>query len=127
MTNRTIPFEIPNVNHGLVEVKGLLHFKKEELVLEFDERDAIVGIIKSSLKERSIPFSELESISFKKKFFSNVVEISGRSMKSLQDIPGSQQGSCKLKIKRKNRDEAERVVSSIRVALSEFKLREMEE
>ncbi len=39
MTNRTIPFEIPDVNHGFVEVKGLLHVKENSLVLEFDQRD----------------------------------------------------------------------------------------
>lgn len=127
MMNRTIPFEIPDVNHGLVEVKGLLHFRKEELVLEFDQRDAFVGIIKSELKEKSIPFSEVDSIRYKKKFLSGAIEISGRSMKSLNDIPGSKQGQCKLKVARKDREEAERLVSSIRVSLSEYKLREMEE
>lgn len=127
MMNRTIPFEIPDVNHGLVEVKGLLHFRKEEIILEFDKRDALIGIWKSELKERRIAFSEIQSIAFKKKFFSTFIEISGRSMKSLQDIPGAEQGNCRLKIKRKDRDEAERLLSTARLNLSEYKLRELEE
>lgn len=122
MTNRTIPFEIPDVNHGFVEVKGLLHVKENSLVLEFDQRDAFVGVIKSDLKEVSIPFSEIDSLRVIKKFWSMRVEISGTSMRSLREVPGSEQGRCVLKIKRKHRDEAIDVISSARVALSEYKL-----
>lgn len=127
MNRRTIPFEIPDVNHGFVEVKGLLHVNSNELVLEFDERDAFMGVIKSDLKEVRIPFSDIEAIEVKKRFFSMRAEIISTSMRTLQDVPGADQGRVKMKIRRKNRDEAERVFSKARLALSEYKLNEMEE
>lgn len=127
MNNRTVPFEIPDVNHGFVEVKGLLHVKKEALSLEFDQRDAFIGVIKSDLKEVTIPFSEIDSLRIKKRFWSTKVEITGTSMRSLREIPGAEQGRCTLKIKRKNREAAENVLSNARLALSEFKLRRLDE
>lgn len=122
-----IPFEIPNVNHGMVRVKGLLHIKKEKLVLEFDKKDGFVGIIKSGVQEAEIPYGELESISYNKKFFRGEIILDGKSMKTFKDVPGAEQGTCRLKISRKHRKDAEQAVRSARVVLSEFKLKEMDE
>lgn len=127
MTKQTLPFEIPDVKHGFAEVKGLLRTADEAIILEFDERDAFLGIIKSEVQERTIPFSEIQSLEFKKKFFTTKIVITGRSMRSLEGIPGVEQARCTLKIKKKDRPEAERMISSLRVALSEYRLREMEE
>lgn len=127
MAQRLIPFEIPNVNFGLVEVKGLLHIKKDELLLEFNETDAFGGLIKSELREISIPFDEIDSIHYKKGMFSSKIEIVGKSMRSLMEVPGSDQGRSTLKVKRKNREAAEKALSAARLSLSEYKLNQLGE
>ncbi len=124
--NRPLPFEIPNVNHGIVVVKGLFHLKNESLVLEFDKRDGFVGIMKSDLEEVVIPFQEIASITFIKKLFTTRIEIVGSSMKSLHNIPGAEQGRISLKVKHKDRKLAESLMSHARLKLSEFKLDELE-
>lgn len=126
MTSRSIPFEIPDVNHGFVEVKGLLHFKNDKLILEFDQKDSFVGIIKSGVKAVEIPFKEIDSLRIFRKWFQTRVEILGKSMKIFEDVPGSDQGRVLLKIRKKDRDLAENVISSARVRLSEFKLDELD-
>lgn len=125
--NKPLPFEIPNVNHGIVVIKGLLHLKKSAIALEFDKRDGFVGILKSDLEEVVVPFSDIDSITLIKKLFITRVEIVGSSMKSLHNIPGSEQGRVLLKIKRKHRKLAESLLSSARLNLSEFKLTQLEE
>ena len=125
--NRPLPFEIPNVNHGIVVVKGLFHLKNETIVLEFDKRDGFVGIMKSDLEEVVIPFQEIASITFIKKLFTTRIEIVGSSMKSLHNIPGAEQGRISLKLKRKDRKLAEKLMSHARLKLSEFKLKELDD
>lgn len=127
MNSRSIPFEIPNVNHGFVIVKGLFHIKDEELVLEFDERDGFVGVMKSDLKVVTVPFSEVDSITLIKKLFITNIEIIASSMKSFQNVPGAEQGRIVMKISRKDRQRAESILSNARLKLSEYKLKKMDE
>lgn len=127
MKRRSVPFEIPNVNHGFVVVKGLFHIKERKIVLEFDERDGFVGFMKSDIKEIEVPFSEIDSISGTKKWFSYRIEIVASSMKTFQDIPGAEQGKLTLKVHRKDRKLAEGVISSGRLRLSEYKLNQLEQ
>jgi hypothetical protein len=126
MKRRSVPFEIPNVNHGFVVVKGLFHLRDGKIVLEFDERDGFVGFMKSEIKELEVPFSEIDSISGKRKWFSYKVEITAKSMKTFRDIPGAEQGKLTLKVQRKDRDLAGEVVSTGRLKLSEFRLDELD-
>ena len=126
MTSRSVPFEIPDVNHVFVEVKGLLSFKNDKLILEFDQKDSFAGILKSGVKAVEVPFSEVDSLRIYRKWFRTTVEILGKSMKIFEEIPGSNQGRVLLKIKRKDRELAENVISSARVRLSEYKLDELD-
>ncbi|MCG2588006.1 hypothetical protein [Rhodohalobacter sulfatireducens] len=96
-------------------------------MLEFEIKDAIGGFIKSDLKEVEIPFDEIESIAYKKGIWGGTVKIEGNSMRTFEEIPESEQGRCELKIKRKDRNEAETSISSARVALSEYKLDKLDE
>jgi hypothetical protein len=127
LQNKPIPFHLSNVNHGLAEVQGLIHIKKNHLILEFEIKDALGGFIKSDLKEIDIPFDEIESLTYKKGLWGASVKIEGNSMRTFEEIPESEQGRCELKIKRKDRNEAEKSISSARVALSEFKLNKLDE
>lgn len=126
MKSRSIPFEIPDVNHGFVQVKGLLQVKDDKIVLEFDQKDSILGILKSDMKEVMVPYSEIDSMRIFKKWFQTRVEILGKSMKVFKDVPGAEQGRLLLKVSRKDRDLAEDIISSARVRLSEYKLDELD-
>lgn len=121
-SNKTVPFIIPEINNGFQQAEGLLKVNKEQLELEFEVKDSILGVIKSGLKETVIPFSELKSIEFKKGWFSTKIILNGTSMKTFKDLPGSELASCTLKVKRKHRDEAESLISQARLQLSEYKL-----
>lgn len=127
MQKKPIPFHLSNVNHGLAEVQGLIHIKNNHLILEFEVKDAFGGFIKSDLKEIDIPFDEIESLTYKKGFWGGTVKIEGNSMRTFEEIPESEQGRCELKIKRKDRDQAQQSISSARVALSEHKLSKLDE
>lgn len=123
---KTVPFVIPEINHGFQQAEGLLKLGKEQLEMEFEVKDAILGIIKSGVKDTAIPFSDLKSIDFKKGWFSAKIILEGTSMKVFNDLPGTELATCTLKVKRKHREEAEKLISQARLQLSEYKLDQFE-
>lgn len=124
--SRSIPFEIPEVSHGFQEAKGLMSLTEKGIALEFEVQDAILGVIKSGIRHVEIPYSGLESIEFKKGWFSSKIILSATSMKVFEEIPGADVATCELKVKRKHREEARSLISKARVNLSEYKLDQMD-
>lgn len=126
-SNKTVPFTIPEINYGFQQAEGLLKLGKEQLELEFEVKDAILGIIKSGVEEVVIPFSDLNAMNFKTGWFSAKIILEGTSMKVFRDLPGTELATCTLKVKRKHRDEAENLMSRARLQFSEYKLDRFDE
>ncbi len=116
-----------DVNHGFQTAGGLIKLEDEQLVVEYQTKDAFLEVIKSDVKEVRIPLRELQSVEFKKGWFSSKILLEGRSMWVLNDLPGADQGECALKIKRKDKKDAENLVSKIRIVMSELKLKDLDE
>ncbi|NIT60631.1 MAG: hypothetical protein GWN00_31845 [Aliifodinibius sp.] len=122
----SVPVEIPNINHGFQVAKGLLKVKEDGLHFEFEVKDSFVGMITSGVQSSIIPYTDLENVRFEKGWWNGKVILEGTSMKAFEDLPGSEQGRLKLKVKRSDRDDAQNAVSSARVHLSEHKLKELD-
>lgn len=125
--NRSVPFYIPEISHGFQEAKGLFKTDEKGVELEFEVTDSILGFFKSGVQTVHIPFSELQTVRYKKGWFRSKIILEAFSMKTLEDIPGSEQASCTLKIKRKHRKDAEQIVSQASLRLSEYKLSRLDE
>jgi hypothetical protein len=121
----SVPFEIPGINHGLKKVEGLVMLDETGLALEFEEKDDLLGIWKSGVRNVHIPYGELESIQFKKGFLSGRLILKGVSLKTFEAIPGTEVATCRLKIKRRDSESAARLSSHARAALSEYRLNEL--
>jgi hypothetical protein len=126
VNTRRIPFKITYLDHGYSEARGLLHVKQDGLTMEFENDNHGMMHIKSGLKDVDLGYDQIESIEYKKKWIGAEIIIQGASIRVFDQVPGAEQGRCTLKIKRKDRKEAERAVSQARAELSEFKLRELE-
>ncbi|HKI44139.1 MAG TPA: hypothetical protein VKA08_02285 [Balneolales bacterium] len=122
-----LPFTIKDLEYGLKEAVGFLRFDKNHLILELQQQDAFVGALKSDVQNLKISFSEIQEIKIDKGMFSTNVIIEGSHMASLSEVPGSKQGNVELKIDRKNKKEADRVISALNLALSEYRLNQMDE
>lgn len=123
----SVPFQIPNIHHGIQVAKGLLKVKDDGLYFEFEVEDSFLGMIKSGVKTETVFYQDLEEVRFEKGWWKGKVILEGTSMKVFDNIPGSEQGRLILKVKRSNRDDAQNAVSSARVHLSEQKLNEMDD
>ncbi|MDZ7690555.1 MAG: hypothetical protein U5K69_05365 [Balneolaceae bacterium] len=84
-------------------------------------------MIKSDVRVIKLSLRDLQSVDYKKGWISAKVILEARSLKVLEDIPGTDMTECVLKIKRKDRKEAENLVSKVRITMSEMKLRDLDE
>lgn len=116
-----------DVNHGFQTASGLIKLDGEELVVEYQTKDAFLEIFKSDVEMVRIPLRELQSVEFKKGWFSSKIIVEARSIWALNDLPGADQGECTLKIKKKDRKDAENLISKIRILMSEMKLKDLDE
>jgi hypothetical protein len=121
-----VPFSIEGVNSGFTAVNGLAKVEDKALKLEFQSTDAIIGLVKSELKVKSIPFSSIRKIEFKKGWFSAKMIIQTKSMSDLKDVPGAKSGFLELKIKKAHKHEAVELNSHFQLEFSEYRLAQME-
>ncbi len=121
-----MPFEISEVNYGFQKAKGLMKVSGKGIELEFEVKDAILGVLSSGIKNVTVSYSDLESIAFKGGWFSSKVILEGVSMQVFEEVPGTEVATCELKIKRKDRDEARDLISKARLHLSEYKLERLD-
>jgi len=126
-SSQSIPFESVDYNHGLQRAKGILKLNSDGIELEFQVQDSFVGLIKSDVKTLHLSYDELESIEYKKGWFSAKIILQTSSMRPLSELPGNEQGECTLKVKRKHRDEAQNTIAQARLALSEHKLDKLDD
>lgn len=126
-TSQSVPFKIPDVNHGFQVAEGLLKLTERGIELEFEIKDAILGVINSGVKTVTLDYEELEDIRFKKGWFSAKIILKGNSMRVFEELPRSEQAACALKIKRRDREDARNIVSRANVYLSEQKLSRLDE
>jgi hypothetical protein len=118
----SVPFSIADVYGGLADCQGIVSATESCLVLEFETRDSVFGVLKSGVKSVEIPFSELESVTYEKRLFSALIRICVRRLSTVADIPGLSNGEIKLKVARKNRSKAKLFASSVNLHAIELSL-----
>lgn len=115
----SVPFTIPNVYEGFAEAHGLLKLTQPGVVLEFQVKDGLVGLIKSRVNEVTVPLDEIVSVELKKGWFQRRLLLRCRSLATLANIPKHKSGTIALRIARDNMRVAREVVSMLRVSLAE--------
>jgi len=124
---RSLPFSIENLNGGFMKVEGILRVEEENLVFEYQKKDAVVEAYQSELRTETISISELDMLEFKKGWFSGKLILHGKTARSFGDLPGKELTERVLKVKRKNREVAASISSNLNLRISEQKLNELED
>jgi len=124
---RSLPFSIEELNGGFMKVEGILRVEEYNLVFEFQKKDAVIEIYQSEVKTESIPLTELAMLEYKKGWFSDKLILHSRRASSFKDLPGKDLTERILKIKKKNRNIAANITSTLNLQLSEIRLKELDE
>jgi len=100
---------------GLAESSGLLREDGGDLVLEYQSQDAVVGILKSGVRQARIPRDLIASATIKRGWFGigTKLVIQTTSMQPIAVVPGMIQGRIVLGIGQKDLPEAERLIAGL--------------
>jgi len=109
----SLPFSISNVYAGFAEAFGIARFDGRQVTLEFEVKDGIAGVIKSELKDVTVPIEDIVSIVFQSGILKHKVAIQTDYLRSVAEIPGVSRGKVLLNIDRSDRETAERFVAAI--------------
>lgn len=118
MAMHAVPFTLDNVWAGFGHVEGLLHDEGGSLCFEYRLKDAIVGALRSEVKQLRVPLKDLVSVSLTKGWLGNnwlgvKIVIQTARMDVLEDMPGASQGRIVLKISGKDSEAAEAFVANL--------------
>ena len=121
----SISFSFPETYGGLAEADGIARFDGRNLIVQFEIRDIVFGVVTSGVQEIILPVEEIATVHFKRGWFGGRISI--RSHRVVEEIPQQRGGEFTLIVKRKHRDEGEEFVSALKLGVSEAMLRRLEE
>jgi len=121
----TLPFKIPGVLTDFADSEGIARIEGEALVLEFQVKDNVFGVLKSAPQEVAIPFAELAEAVFRKRFFTGVLTLRARRLATLATVPGIKENELQLRCKRRDLATAAEFASRLSMKILEHDLKEM--
>ncbi len=110
-----VPVSLGCHYQGLAKSSGLLRDDGGDLVLEYQSQDAVVGILKSGVRQARIPRDLIAFVTIEKGWFGlgTKVVIQTTSMQPVADVPGMDRGRLVLGIASKDRPAAEQLVADL--------------
>jgi hypothetical protein len=117
-----VPFSIDTAYAGFAHVNGLIRLQADALVLEFQAKDAMFGVVKSGLKEIRLHLTDVPDLEFRRGWIDSRLRVRVSRMALLSDLPGAEPGEATLKIARKYRDAASELTSQVLLRMSELRL-----
>jgi serine/threonine protein kinase len=106
----SVPFEIPKILWGFARAHGLARIDERTLFLEF--QTTFLGLVSLPAREERIPLDQIQSLHFKKGWWSAQVLIGAYRIATLSRVAGSRQGQLSLKINRRDRKLAQQFVET---------------
>ncbi len=119
MSRNTVPFKITDSYEGFAESIGLMIIKRDEIRLDFETQDALLGMFKSGVKSITIPFDTIDEIGFKKSIWGNKIELRLNRLDLIRTIPGQNSAEITLSIARKHIDLAGEAIRSVQLRIAE--------
>ena len=116
---KSVPFKVDQFE-GLATSRGTVFLFENAIVVQYETKDAVIGIVKSGLKEIEIPLDVVEEVTFNAGLFRNKLTIVVNDMDYCVDIPGGDGNRISLPIKKKYADNAEEFVQAILLKGSEL-------
>lgn len=114
--NNSRPASVPftaETHGGLAEAQGIIQVTNTGILVEYIVTDAIFGSIKSDLKRVEINRDSLMKVYLSPGVFSSKLCIVTHTMTAISQLPGSDSGQVKLKVKNRDIDLAQQVVDSL--------------
>ncbi len=122
----SIPVRFPEIYQGLADAEGMLRISEDDLTLEYQVKDNLLGVMKSAVSAAVIPFDHIDEVDFRSNFLRTILNIRVDSMQIVDDVPGAKQGIVSLKIARRYKKEAALIAHEASIRSSQSKLDKLE-
>jgi hypothetical protein len=117
-----IPVKLHRPDAMLTVTEGLLAIRERRLVLEFQTKDDVFGVYRTDVETVEFLPDEVAAITFRKRLFGAEITIQAHSMQALEDVPGARQGQIRLKVRRRDRAQAQQLAEFLQQRLHELAL-----
>lgn len=104
---------------GMTETSGMISLEEDQLMLEYQTIDAMLGVIKTGVKTVSIPLSGLSSARVEQKLWSAELVLQGKTMRLFGNAPGTKARQLRVKINRQSLAAANALVEEIKSRLAQ--------
>lgn len=101
----SVPFTIDQVYGGLGVAHGILTFDGERLDMEFQTRDAVLGILKAPIRSVTIDLDQVTTMEIRKGVFRSSLILRLSDLRQAAKIPTSKAGEIRLRVAKKHYDE----------------------
>ncbi len=105
----SVPFSY-DIMAGFAEVVGVAYARDNALVLEYRQRDKLMGTLKSQTHSAVIPINQISKMHLRSGLIKSRLIISALRLTSLQPLPNSETGSVELEVRRHNVAQAKRLM-----------------
>lgn len=115
-----LAFKFYDPDEFLTETIGLVRVERDELIIEFQSKNAILSgfhAFKPEVKSVAVPLEVISSVKFKRGLFSAQIAVQARDMQTFGDIPTNLLGLLRLRFKRELRDDAERLANTLQTLI----------
>lgn len=119
MESNSLAIKLSDSYEGFAETTGLLKLKNDSIQIQFQTKDAILGMLKSGLQEINIPLNHVEEIGYKKSIFGNKLFITVDDLRIIEGLPNSDNNKVTLGVSREDFEKAVDLVRAIRLDMSE--------
>jgi len=103
---------------GLMESDGLITFADDMLTIEYQTADALLGLLKSSIKEIQIEVGDIRQAYIERKMFGSELVLQGSNLRVFRNLPGCRGGNLRIKITRQSQLAAQNLVDDISTSLA---------
>jgi len=109
-------------NQGFATANGLARMTDDGLTLEFEVKDAVVGVVRTGLRQVHIVLDHLSGVELITGWFTTRLRIRTTTMAPMSEVPGDHTDCIQLGAKRQNRAIANALASALALRLSERQL-----
>lgn len=106
-------FTTPDLYGGLARASGVALIQDDDLLIEFETKDTVFGIIKSGVKEIRVPLRDIASVRLTRVIWSTKLILQSHRLKSFEDFPGHKGGTIQLIFDRHARAASERLAAEL--------------
>lgn len=107
-----------STHEGFGELQGMLHFRDGKIRLQYQSGDALLGLWKSSAKEREIPLELLQRVTYRAGFLRLFprIELYFSDFVAASKLPAAEAGVLRLKLPLGERERAMALVENAETA-----------